>query len=249
VRSRTVSFGGLLIGGLLAEVATAQPWWRATGGGATAVFKGTEATGGLSQALALVSLAGTLLVLVVGVRGRRVVAVLLALAGLGTLLAGALHLRPDDQLVLSKLRQLSLVDGVDAVALTSTGWPWAYALAGLLVLGGAIVLLLRAGSWPLRSDRFARSGPAPAETASEDPAAVWKALDAGLDPTADGRGQRPSRGDSDVTSSGRDLPRPDVGGPDLHRPDVENGNTRDTMDGHTDSDPANTLGRPRNASD
>ncbi len=87
----------LLVAGLLALVASAQSWWRAVGdrGPAglrgTVTFTGADATGGLSQALAIVVLVGVLLALVLAIRGRRVLAVLLALAGLGVAAVGALR--------------------------------------------------------------------------------------------------------------------------------------------------------------
>ncbi len=47
--------------------------------GATVAFSGSDVTGGLSQALAVVVLAGVLLTLVLAATGRRVVAILLGL--------------------------------------------------------------------------------------------------------------------------------------------------------------------------
>ena len=81
MRSRALAFGCLLIGGALALVASAQPWWQATGEGAAVKFTGTQATAGLSQALAIVALAGTLLMLALRTRGRRVVGALLVFVG------------------------------------------------------------------------------------------------------------------------------------------------------------------------
>ena len=64
MRSRPLALGGLLAGGLLGVVASARPWWRATGDGVAVTFSGSEATAGLSQALAIVVLAGWVLILV-----------------------------------------------------------------------------------------------------------------------------------------------------------------------------------------
>lgn len=184
--SRATSFGCLLLGGLLALVASAQAWWRVADNGATVAFTGSETSGGLSQALALVALAGTLLVLVLQARGRRVVAVLLGLAGLGALVVGAVRLRPGEDVVRTKVRQVSLSD---SFALTPTAWPWLFAAAGLLVLAGATLLWFGAPRWVRGADRFARPSASneltadEAPTADDDPAVVWRALDAGLDPT------------------------------------------------------------------
>jgi uncharacterized membrane protein (TIGR02234 family) len=195
-----VALGSLLLGGLLGLVATAQPWWRAAGEGAQVAFPGTEATRGLSQALAVVCLAGVLLVLVLKVSGRRLLAVLLGLVALGQVLVGALRLRPTSDAVRTKIREVSLVD---QYALTPTPWPWVYALAGLVVLCGAVSLLLGARAWAVSAGRFERAVPGPAEVTSDDPAAIWKALDAGLDPTTTpNEDQAPATGDPDVRFAG-----------------------------------------------
>ena len=56
MRSRTLAFSCLLIGGALALIGSGQPWWRASGEGVVLRFSGPQATGGLSQALAIVAL-------------------------------------------------------------------------------------------------------------------------------------------------------------------------------------------------
>jgi hypothetical protein len=75
------------------------------------------------------------------------------------------------------------------------------------VLGGAL-LWLGAPRWASSSDRFDRTTVDSPETAMDDPAGLWKALDAGLDPTV-------ARNAS--TAPGQ------IG------PDVHIGATRDTM--------------------
>jgi uncharacterized membrane protein (TIGR02234 family) len=217
--SRPVTFGCLLAGGLLAVVATAQPWWRAAGDGARVAFSGTEATGGLSQALAVVTLAGTLLVLVLKVRGRRLLAVLLGLVGLGQVLVGVLRLRPTADAVRTRIREVSLAD---QYALSASVWPWVYALAGLVVLAGALALLLGARSWSLSaSARFDRTEARTPSLSADDPAGLWKALDAGLDPT---------------DPVGRPAPAEAAQQPSRTDPDVHNDDTGDTMvpDRHVD---------------
>jgi hypothetical protein len=124
-RSRSLTLVALLAGGLVAVVSSAQVWWRASGDGAEVVFKGTEATAGLSQALALVTLAGTLLVLVLKVSGRRVVAVLLGLVGVGITLVGVLRRPPGADAVRTKLRQISLVEDYTGSSARQVWWSWA----------------------------------------------------------------------------------------------------------------------------
>jgi uncharacterized membrane protein (TIGR02234 family) len=228
--SRTGVLGLLAGGGLLAVIASAQPWWRAVGAEPpstdSVVFSGADATGGLSQALALVVLAGTLLTLVLATRGRRVLAVLLAIAGLGMAVLGAMRLPPSDNAVRTRFRLVSLVE---QFLLDATAWPWIYALAGAGVVVGAVLLWLFSPSWPGRRRRFERSSRAhpPSAAAANfdvaadptaDPADTWRALDAGVDPTR-------------ITDDPGDDPRDDPSDRRLaeNDPGVRIGTTTDTM--------------------
>jgi uncharacterized membrane protein (TIGR02234 family) len=182
MRSRTLAFCCLIIGGALALVGSAQPWWRAASQGAVVKFSGTQATRGLSQALAIVALAGTLLLLALRTRGRRVVGALLLLTGLAIAIVGGLRLSPSAAAVRSEMREVSLAD---AFQLSPTAWPWVFALAGLLVAGGAVLTVITAAVWPSASDRFQAEPLKAKGSATDDPAELWKAMDAGVDPTAD----------------------------------------------------------------
>ena len=218
MRGRASALALLLAGGALALVASAQPWWRAIGEGVSVGFKGSEATGGLSQALAVVVLAGTLLILVLRVRGRRVVGGLLIAAGAGVMVLGALRVRPSADAVRTQVREVTLAD---QFALTGTAWPWVYAAAGLLVLSGAASVIINAPRWRASSRRFERGpGTGPASVA-EDPADVWRALDAGVDPTLDADSQ--------------------AGNEPTDDPDVRKGPTGDTME---NAEPAQSPDAP-----
>jgi hypothetical protein len=198
-----------LLGGVLALATGAQPWWQASGEGVAVSFSGTETTAGLAQALGVVALAGWLLVLVLRTRGRQVLAALLVLAGAGIVLVGALRPQPSAAAVRTQVREVSLAD---QVAVTSTGWSYGYAATGLLVLAGGVLVLLTAARWPQRGDRFSRATPV-ATSVADDPAEVWRAQDAGLDPTvASGPGPLPR--DGNVTGV---------------TPDVHEGGIRETM--------------------
>ena len=181
MRSRALAFGCLLLGSALALLGGAQPWWRATGEGVVLRFTGTQATGGLSQALAIVALAGTLLMLALRTRGRRVVGALLLLVGVGLAMLGGLGLQPNADAVGSEVHGV----GLAAFQLSATVWPWVFAVSGALVATGGALTMITAGTWPARSNRF-QPGQSKAEVpASEDPAELWKAMDAGADPTTD----------------------------------------------------------------
>jgi uncharacterized membrane protein (TIGR02234 family) len=181
MKSRALAFGCLLLGGGLALVGSAQPWWRAVGEGVAVKFSGTQATGGLTQALAIVALAGTLLMLALRARGRRVIGALLLLVGAGIAVVGGLRLRPSADAVRSQVREVSLAD---AFHLSATAWPWVFALSGVLVAAGAVLTMTAAGTWPSGTDRFQPGSSKAVVSPTDDPAELWKAMDAGVDPTA-----------------------------------------------------------------
>jgi uncharacterized membrane protein (TIGR02234 family) len=180
MRSRALAFSCLLVGAAVALIGSGQPWWRAAGEGVVLKFSGTQATGGLSQALAIVALAGTLLMLALRTRGRRIIGALLVLVGVGLAVVGGLGVRPSIDAIGSQVHGVSLPD-----ALSATVWPWIFVASGVLVAVGAVLTMITAGTWPSRSDRF-RPGSSRSEgPASDDPAELWKAMDAGVDPTTD----------------------------------------------------------------
>ena len=148
MNARLFALGGLAVGAVLALVAGSRAWWRAAGTGVSVTFTGTETTGGLAQALALVVLAGALLGLVLRSRGRRVLGVLLVLTGAGLVVLGLTRPRPASGTVRSRVLEVSLAD---QFALVGTPWPYVYGVAGLLVLAAAGVLALTAARWPSRA--------------------------------------------------------------------------------------------------
>ncbi len=106
----------------------------------------------------------------------------LAAAGLaGALLLLALRAR-GRQVVGGALALLGLgLVAVGVVAATGqpAPWPIGYAVAGVLVVAGGMLTLLTSPRWPSRAERF---------EARDEPVDLWRAQDAGLDPTADSDG-------------------------------------------------------------
>jgi uncharacterized membrane protein (TIGR02234 family) len=176
VRSRALAFGCLLVGGALAMLASAQPWWRGPGEAEAVKFTDSQVTGGLSQALAIVALVGTLLKLGLGGRGRRVLGGVLLLVGIGAAVIGGFWMAP---------RQ---VDWLESLRLTATVWPWIFVLAGALIAAGGALAMITAGSWPAAAGRFQPESGRAQPATSDEPAELWKAMDAGLDPTTAGEG-------------------------------------------------------------
>jgi uncharacterized membrane protein (TIGR02234 family) len=200
MRSRALAFGGLFIGSALALLASQQPWWRATGEGVVLSVSGTEATGGLSQALAIVALAGTLLMLALQTRGRRMAGGLLLLVGIGLTVVGILGLQPSADAVRGQAHEVSLAERFD---LSVTVWPWAFTAAGAMVAVAAVLTTITAGTWAARSDRFQSAPDKSKVLASDEPVELWKALDAGVDPTADSPRDARATNNTDASVSNR----------------------------------------------
>jgi Tryptophan-associated transmembrane protein (Trp_oprn_chp) len=148
---------GLLLGGSLLILATS--------------WADSRAGQNLPQALALVVLVGSVLILVLGVRGRRVAGLLLAAGGLAMAAAAAIQ------------------SGTSVSALV------AYAFGGLLVTSGGLLTMITGGRWPAAADRFERSQTA-TSAGTDNPADLWQAMDAGLDPTADPDVRKDDSGDT-----------------------------------------------------
>jgi hypothetical protein len=153
---RSLAMGSLVGGSLLA---LALAWTNAS------------VSQDLIRALALVALAGAVLILVLQVGGRRVVGLLLGVLGLAMATAAALLPEP------------------------AVPWRIGYASGGALVAFGGLLTMITSGRWPIPPDRFRRSeGGASPDPA--DPADLWRAMDAGLDPTVDPDVRKTDPGDT-----------------------------------------------------
>jgi len=155
---------GALAGFLLAR----QPWWQVAGAGG---LSGSLDGGGAASGLPLAVGAALLLSLTLPARGRRLLAVLTLLLGLGMLVVGVRPPRPGD----ARVSAVTHLEAASAQA-SQTTWPWGYAAAALLVALGSLLMLAR------RAVPRTTLGPAPTPDVN-DPASLWKALDAGEDPT------------------------------------------------------------------
>jgi hypothetical protein len=157
-RALSVAVGLCVLGSALAWFAATRTWNEilthrvAPLPPATQTQTGGEVLPGL-PALAVVGLAGAGAVLATRGLVRRLVGVLLMLAGLG--LAGG---------------------GLVGLGEADTAWPVLCAAAGLLVMAGGLYTVARGQYWPHMGTRYERSAPA----ARTEP---WEALDRGEDPT------------------------------------------------------------------
>lgn len=171
-RSRALAFAALALGSLAGLLLASQHWWTlpATAAGVT----GNEATDSLAGVLAGAAAAGTALAGLSGRWARTLLGAAIALIATAMVVA---VLIAESQPVTGGLTE-SFAEPPQA-----TGLAVAYLACAVLTGAGALVLALFARSWPVRPDRFARTTGRASVTATDDAADVWRALDAGFDPT------------------------------------------------------------------
>lgn len=177
-------------GAALALLASRQSWAHGTaavaGGDLPLTVKGGDVTG-VPASLAIVGLAALVAVFAVRRTGRVLVSLLLALSGAGIIVAALLG--ADDSGALDGKAAEASGDAATKIAdVSHTGWPYAAAAAGALILAAGLLALVRGRDWPAMSGRYERDGaPRPrAQRRAPDPDRpedLWKAIDRGEDPT------------------------------------------------------------------
>lgn len=176
------SFGPTVLVGAgaaaLAAVSANQPWAEATtrAQGLRAVSAAGTDVAPLAMPLALVALAAWGAVLVLRRRGRRSVAVLGILAGVGAAVTAALQAREAPDVAMRLLGDVG-----DRVATDTSTWPVATIVAGVLTALAFVVALAKAPRWPEMSSRY--DAPRAGSVDHPSDADLWKALDEGRDPT------------------------------------------------------------------
>lgn len=162
---RGASFAwALVVAGVALVAAANQAWWTVPGDRPTDVT-GVQATGGLAQALGLIVLAGMLLALTLGTRGRRAVGALLALTQAS---AVALAFGGPGDFVTMAAEPLPQTATITPAA----AW-WGYLIAALV---GTVAATGYAWRPPQARARVREVADSPA---------TWKAMDDGVDPTLD----------------------------------------------------------------
>ncbi|MEU6815108.1 TIGR02234 family membrane protein [Streptomyces sp. NPDC046860] len=180
-------FGAL--GAAVALLATRQQWSEGTatvaGGAFPLTAKGSDVTG-VPAALAVVGLAALVAVFAVRRAGRFAVAALLTLSGAG-IVAAALAGVADGSALEEKAAEATGDTSATVQALSHTGWPYAAAAGGVLILLAGLLALRYGPRWPAMSGRYERGTDRPRRTPRpadpERPEEIWKALDRGEDPT------------------------------------------------------------------
>jgi hypothetical protein len=174
-------FGPVLLAGLataaLTAVSAGKPWFSVSGGdglpGVRAADRAADMP--LALALSLVVLAGWGVVLVTRGRVRRAMAGVGLLAALGVVacVVAAPFSLPD------QVRE-NLPGGSSGTSVSPTGWYVTAAIAATLALVVLVLAWWLAPRWPTMSSRYDAPATQAAETSDTD---LWKALDAGHDPT------------------------------------------------------------------
>ncbi|MCB0916396.1 MAG: Trp biosynthesis-associated membrane protein [Actinobacteria bacterium] len=193
--SRSRQFGVVLallvVAGALALAALSQVWVVATvgGGGLPTLTEGFTGRRLLPAAAggAVLILAGVAGVLATRGLGRRIVGVVLALAGVGVAAAAVSF-----GLALPESARTEAVatTGFDQLALTANSWWLVVVAAGVLAALAGVVVAWRGNRWPVLGGRYERRRVRPGSTAATpeemSPSAAWDALDRGEDPTTVG---------------------------------------------------------------
>ena len=179
-RSRTVAFALLVLGAIAVVAMATVPWYYVD---SRTRFSGTAITGGVAEVLGVAVLAGSLLMLTLRATGRRIVAVVVGVISILAVIFLPWQ-RPDSDEVFTELRKTSLASSYQ---LHMTGGSIGYVVSWLAVLAGAVVVVRYANRWPQRAARFERTptqqGMPLGPDGEPDAAAIWKAIDAGQDPT------------------------------------------------------------------
>lgn len=174
--TRTASTAGLLLGAALGFLGTLMPWWSGPAAPAGTAVATKPALQSLGAVLTGVLAAGWLLSLTLGPRAKQVVGVLLVplALGLGATAFGSRGTPP-------------------GLATEPTLWPWLVLPGGVLAAAGAVAMVAGAPTWERRADRFDRSVPTDVGP-DADAVDLWKAMDAGVDPTATPATDTPGEG-------------------------------------------------------
>jgi hypothetical protein len=168
-----VALGVTLLGAALVLVTAGQPRWSAAGvqlvgGGAPA-----------ATALALVSLAGVGLLLLLSGRARSAIGLLLVLTGAGVVLVDIYSGR-------GYLGFSSFSPGPNRLALHRSAWFWLTAAGGVVLAGGGLLVAIWGHRWPAARGDYGARGDArtdPGADSGPNRRDVWGALDRGEDPT------------------------------------------------------------------
>jgi len=178
-RGLGIAVTGCVLSGAVALFAVGRVWLRytmpRTGLADLRASATGHATAGAAGTLALVVLAGVVVLPATRGLGRRLAGALIALAGLGI---GYLA-------VLTIAFTTDRLDVPEASTYTdgrATAWPWIALVAGVVAVATGVFAAVASRGWPAMGRRYESAGSAKRGPATET--SIWDRLDEGDDPTA-----------------------------------------------------------------
>jgi hypothetical protein len=132
-----------------------------------------HATAGAAGTLALVVLAGVVVLPATRGLGRRIAGVLIALVGIGYLAVLTIAFTTD---------QLDIPEASTYTDGRTTAWPWIALVAAVVAVATGVFAALASGGWPAMGRRYESAGSAKRGPVTET--SIWDRLDEGDDPTA-----------------------------------------------------------------
>jgi hypothetical protein len=178
-RGLGIAVVGCVLSGGVALLAVGRVWLHYTVPRDGLANLRTAATGhavaAAAATLALVVLAGVVVLPATKGLGRRVAGVLIALAGLviGYLAVLTIAFTTDE---LDVPEASTYIDG------RATAWPWITLVAAAVAVGTGVFAAVASGGWPAMGRRYQSEGAAKRGPATET--SIWDRLDEGDDPTA-----------------------------------------------------------------
>jgi uncharacterized membrane protein (TIGR02234 family) len=194
-RSRWIAALIVLIGAGVLLLAAGRPWASVPVTdvpGRSLVSADGQAVAPGAPAIGLVALAGAFVLVISGRWLRRLVAILMILAGLGAAALGVPVLDSPWQAVAPALAIATGSTGGHRLAATASAWPAISGLGGVLIAVGGLLALVRGGRWPVPTGRYERAAATPGlvppqvvrAPSRDDRLDDWDRLSRGEDPTA-----------------------------------------------------------------
>jgi uncharacterized membrane protein (TIGR02234 family) len=178
-RGLGIAVTGCVLGGAVALFAVGRVWLHYTvprNGLANLQATATgHATAGAAGTLALVVLAGVVVLPATRGFGRRLAGAVIALAGLGI---GYLAMLT----IAFTTAQLGVPEASTSIDGKATAWPWVTLIAGVVAVATGVFAALASGGWPAMGRRYESAGSVKRGPATET--SIWDRLDEGDDPTA-----------------------------------------------------------------
>jgi hypothetical protein len=134
-----------------------------------------HAVAGAAATLALVVLAGVVVLPATRGLGRRIAGVVVALAGLGVSYLAVLT-------IVRTTGQLGVPGASTYTDGRATAWPWIALVAGVVALATGVFAAMASSGWPAMGRRYESAGSARRGPVTET--SMWDRLDDGDDPTA-----------------------------------------------------------------